>query len=173
MSEKSQNNIHANLLQGLQAEDHKTVIDSIKQLRQSGKLSDITVLFDLLVSNKNEDVQHEILSLLNDVKDKNAVEIIVDAIRDAKYASIQKEIVSICWESSLDFSPYVAVFVDVLIEAEFMTAFEAFTVIENFTEVIEENLRIEQQDKLKDAIPVAQEERKGMLHEAIHILGGE
>lgn len=173
MSEKSKKEVHSSILLGLKSNESKVVIDSINQLRDAGELGDILVLVDILLDSSNEEVQHCILKFLADIKEKSAAKIIMDAITDDKYNSIQKELVGICWESSLDFSPYVSVFVDILIHAEFMTSFEAFTVIENFTEKIHEEIKIEEQDKLKDAIPEAVEDRKGILHEAIHLLEQE
>jgi len=170
MSEKNKKELHSKIISGLKSNDTKVVNESIHQLREEGQLQDIVILFDLLLKQPSEEIKDTILKFLADIKDKKADQIFVNAITEEKYSSIRKEITGICWQSSIDFTPYVSVFVDVLIQSDFETAFEAFTVIENFTSKINEDEKILQQDKLKDAIPVAAEEVKGMIHECIHIL---
>ncbi|GAB7086189.1 hypothetical protein [Marinifilum fragile] len=170
MTDKAKKAIHDKLVSELQSSDYKTVTKSINQLREEGQLEDIVLLFDLLVRNDDEEVKNTILKFLADIKDKKADLIFINAILNDKYKTIQKELTGICWQSSIDFTKHVSVFTDLLIKSDFETAFEAFTVIENFTEKIEPEKRIEEQDKLKDAIPNAPEEMKGMIHECIHIL---
>ncbi|MDQ2180429.1 hypothetical protein [Marinifilum sp. D714] len=170
MTDKAKKALHDKLVSELQSSDSKTVTKSINQLREEGQLEDIVILFDLLVKNKDEEVKSTIWKFLADIKDKKVDLILIDAILNEKYKSIQKELTGICWQSSIDFTKHVSVFTDLLIKSDFETAFEAFTVIENFNEKIEADKRVEEQDKLKDAIPSAPEEIKGMIHECIHIL---
>ncbi|WP_421919033.1 hypothetical protein [Marinifilum sp.] len=170
MTDKAKKALHDKLVLGLQSSDVKTVTESINQLREEGQLDDIVILFDLLVKSNDDSLKDTILKFLSDIKDKNADSIFIDAILDEKYKSIRKDLTSTCWQSSIDFTNHISIFTDLLIESDFETAFEAFTVIENFTSKIEKNKKIEEQDKLKDAIPNAAEEVKGMIHECIHIL---
>lgn len=170
MTDKAKKALHDKLVSELQSSDSKTVTKSINQLREEGQLEDIVILFDLLVKSTDEEVKNTILKFLADIKDKNADLIFIEAILNDEYKSIQKELAGICWQSSIDFTKHVSVFTDLLIKSDFETAFEAFTVIENFTGKIESDKKIEEQDKLKDAIPNAPEEIKGMIHECIHIL---
>jgi hypothetical protein len=54
--------------------------------------------------------------------------------------------------------------------SDFEISFEAFTVIENLSEKISEEIKPVEMAKLKDAISGASPEKKGMIHEAIHII---
>nr|WP_320119114.1 hypothetical protein [uncultured Marinifilum sp.] len=170
MSEQQKKEQHKKLISDLQSKDIKIVSKSISQLREEGKPDDIELIFDLLLNQKDEDIRDILLKFLGDIKDKKAGLIFVTAIKNEKYLPIRKMLIELCWQSSIDFSSFVDVFVDILIQSDFEIAFEAFTVIENFTGKIDEDLKILQQDKLKDAIPTAAEEVKGMIHECIHIL---
>lgn len=170
MSEQQKKEQHKKLISDLQSKDIKIVSKSISQLREEGKPDDIVLIFDLLLNQKDEDIKDILLKFLGDIKDKKAGLIFVTAIKNEKYLPIRKMLIELCWQSSIDFSSFVDVFVDILIQSDFEIAFEAFTVIENFTGKIDEDLKILQQDKLKDAIPTAAEEVKGMIHECIHIL---
>ncbi|MGQ1909376.1 hypothetical protein ACT3CE_06270 [Marinifilum sp. RC60d5] len=170
MSEQQKKEQHKKLISDLQSNDIKIVAKSISQLREEGKLEDLEIVFDLLLNQPNEEIKDILLKFLGDIKDKKAALTFVNAIKNEKYLPIRKMLIEVCWQSSIDFSPFADVFVDILIQSDFEIAFEAFTVIENFTGKIEEDFKILQQDKLKDAIPTAAEEVKGMIHECIHIL---
>ena len=170
MNEKNKKELHTAILTGLKSKESKVVIDSINQLREEGKPEDIAILLDMLLVNHDEEIQHTILKFLADIKDKKAGQIFMDAIANEKYKGIRKNLVGICWESSIDFTDYVPTFIDLLIESDFETSFEAFTVIENLTGVIPEDVKEKEKSKLKEAIADAAENRKGMLHEAIHII---
>jgi deoxyribose-phosphate aldolase len=170
MTDKAKKALHDKLVSGLQSSDAKVVTESINQLREEGQLEDIVILFDLLMKSKDDDLKDTILKFLADVKEKKADKIFIDAILNKKYKTIRKDLTGICWQSSIDFTKHVEVFTGLLVNSDFETAFEAFTVIENFTGKIDADKKAEEQNKLKDAIPNASEEIKGMIHECIHIL---
>ncbi|PCH71168.1 MAG: hypothetical protein COC06_01935 [Bacteroidales bacterium] len=170
MSNISKKDLHNAIITGLNSTDNKVVLDSINQLRKDGKTEDITLLLDLMISNSNTEIQSSIHKFLADLKNQDSDKIILEAIANEKYITIKKILVSICWEASVDFSKYITTFVDLLIESDFETSFEAFTVIENLTEKISEESKPVEMKKLKDAIPEVSPEKKGMLHETIHII---
>jgi len=170
MSNISKKDLHNTIILGLNSTDNKVVLDSISHLRENGKPEDITLLLDLMISNSSRDIQVAIHSFLADLKNQNTDKIIIEAIGNGKYIALRKILVSICWESSIDFSTYISTFVDLLIGSDFETSFEAFTVIENLTEKISEEIKPAEMTKLKDAISEASSEKKGIIHEAIHII---
>lgn len=170
MSNISKKDLHNAIILGLNSTDNKVAIDSINQLRKNGKPEDITLLLDLMISNSSGEIQSVIHSFLADLKNQDSDKIIIEAVGDDKYIAIRKILVSICWETSIDFSKYISTFVDLVIESDFETSFEAFTVIENLTEKISEEIKPAEMAKLKDAISGASPEKKGMIHEAIHII---
>ncbi|MUP38246.1 BTB/POZ domain-containing protein [Labilibaculum euxinus] len=170
MSNISKKDLHNSIILGLSSLDNKVVLDSINQLREEGKPEDITPLLDLMISNSNKEIQSAIHNFLADLKNQDSDKIIIEAIADEKYLTIRKILISICWETSIDFSKYISTFVDLLIVSDFETSFEAFTVIENLTEKISEEIKPVEMAKLKDAISGASPEKKGILHEAIHII---
>jgi hypothetical protein len=170
MSNISKKDLHNAIILGLNSTDNKVVLDSIDQLRKDGKSEDITLLLDLMISNSNTEIQSAIRSFLGDLKNQDSGKIIIEAIGNDKYFTIRKILVSICWETSIDFSLYISTFVDLLIVSDFEISFEAFTVIENLSEKISEEIKPVEMAKLKDAISGASPEKKGMIHEAIHII---
>lgn len=170
MNNISKKDLHNTIILGLNSTDNKVVLDSINQLRKDGKSEDVTLLLDLMISNSSREIQSAVHSFLADLKNQDTDKIIIEAIGNDKHIAIRKILVSICWEASINFSKYISTFVDLVIEADFETSFEAFTVIENLTEKIPEEIKTTEMAKLKDAISEASSETKGMIHEAIHII---
>ncbi len=158
------------ILADLKSVDKKTIDETLTHLREKGKVSDLTPLLDLMVTTTDSEVLNSCIKFWADIKKNMAKPIIMQAITDKKYAAIQKEMVGVCWQSSIDFTDNVSTFVDLMIHSDFETAFEAFTVIENLTGNINEDIIEQEQIKLKNAIASAPEQLKGMMHEAIHLL---
>lgn len=158
------------ILSNLQSEDSLMVIKTIKELRETGNSSYIPVLIELLHSTDNPEIKQRIIRLLAELKYSDAIPRIVEAIQDKKYASELKELVSVCWENGLDFSQYLSMFVDLVIESEFMVAFEAFTVIENMVGKIEDSYKAEQVEKVKKAMTTAGAEKMTLLEDLVHII---
>lgn len=108
-----------------------TVLDALQSLKEVGNKNYLPIMFELLVSNTEPDIVKEICKLLGTVKDQTTVPAFVEALQDAKFKTIQKEILIACWQNGLDYSTYLEVFVDIIINEEWALAFEAFTLIEN------------------------------------------
>jgi len=154
----------------LNIKDDKAILENIEKLRSKGNINDLPAILDYLVAPSNAVVEKALFNFIFDIKDKKAVEPVVAAIQNPKYQGIQHKLIEMCWQSSLNFSTHLGLFVNLLIEGNFEIAFEAFTVIENMEESLEPEMKQKEMSKLKDAISTASEERKGMLHEAFHII---
>lgn len=154
----------------LNSKDNKVILESIEKLRSKGNINDLPAILDFLVAPNNPEVEKALYNFIFDIKDPKAIEPIAAAIQNSKYQNIQKKLIEMCWQSSLNFSNHSGLFVDLLIDGDFEIAFEAFTVIENMEESIELSVKETEMSKLKNAISSAQEDRKGMLHEAFHII---
>lgn len=170
MQNQDKKDTHKKLITDLNSKDNELILNSIKALREEGISSDIPILINLLNENSDPEIQKYIRNLLIDIKDSAANELIIEAIKDQRYSDLRKDLVSICWESRLDFSNYLEVFINILIDDNFLTSFEAFTVIENMTGNISDEEKKKHIQKLKDSIPDADSERKEFLHEAIHLI---
>ena len=154
----------------LNLKDNKVVIENIEKLRAKGSINDLPAILDYLTSPKNAEVEKALYNFLFDIKDPKAVDPIIAAIQNIKYKSIQKKLIEICWQSSLKFAEHIGLFVDLLISGDFEVAFEALTVIENMEENLDPKSKQNEMAKLKDAISTVNEDRKGWLHEAFHII---
>jgi len=170
MSGAMQSNTDKNILKGLESADSLRVIETLEELRVSGKVSDIPVLIELLHLSQNAEIKSKITGLFSNLKDSDAIPLIIDAIQNQKYAPEIKELVSSCWENGLDYSNYLSLFVDLLIENEFLVAFEAYTVIMNMIAKIDQAKIDFEIDKLEKVLPKTSDEKKTLMLDVIDFL---
>uniref|UniRef100_UPI0032170B42 hypothetical protein n=1 Tax=uncultured Draconibacterium sp. TaxID=1573823 RepID=UPI0032170B42 len=107
------------------------VISAINIIKDKGNKEYLPLLFELLLSEPDAEITKEILLLLGTVKDKETIPVFIEALQKNKFIPLRKNILTTCWQNGMDFSSYLDVFVELVIEGEWEVAFEAFTVIEN------------------------------------------
>ena len=169
ISDHTQND-HNNLLKGLQSADYLNVIETLEELRVSGKTTDIPVLLELLHLSQNQEIRSKITGLFANLKDKEAIPFIVEAIHNQRYAPELKLLVSCRWENGLDYSNYLPLFVDLLIGSDFLVAFEAYTVIMNMTTTIDQAIIDIEIEKLDQAMHKTTEDKKVLMLDVIDFL---
>ena len=77
------------------------VLATIDSLREKGNKEYLPMLFDILVSAPEDEVQNAILKLLGTVKDKETIPVFIEVLRNEKYRGIRKEITASCWQNGL------------------------------------------------------------------------
>jgi hypothetical protein len=170
MTSDNTQNDHSNILKGLQTSDPLIVIESLEELRVSGKTSDIPILLEMLHGNTNQEIRTKITGLFANLKEKESVPLIIEAIQNQKYAPELKVLVSCCWENGLDYSHYLSLFVDLLIDSDFLVAFEAYTVITNMTSTIDQTKIDIEIEKLDRAMHSTTEDKKVLMLDVIDFL---
>ena len=123
--------INTELKNKLFSSDTNEVLVALNVIKEKGNKEYLPILFELLLSKPDTEIREEIIKLLGTVKDKDSIPSFIGALKDKKYTAVRKEILTTCWQNGLDFSKYMDVFVDLVIEGEWEVSFEAFTVIEN------------------------------------------
>lgn len=161
---------HKNILAGLQSADSLKVIETLEELRVSGKVSDIPLLIELLHLSSNPEIKSKITDLFANLKESDAIPLIVEAIQNQKYSPELKELVACCWENGLDYSNYLTLFVDLLIDSEFLVAFEAYTVIVNMTAKIDQTKIDIEIDRLEEAMKTTSDQKKALMLDVIDFL---
>ena len=119
------------ILKQLASNDMEVVKSAIEQIKQEGDISIASELLDILQQSQDTAVITNLTALLSDVKDSDLKTILMDKLINATSDTGKANILRICWESAIDFSEYLDVFVDMLLSEDFITALEASTVIEN------------------------------------------
>ena len=158
------------IVAGLQSNNQDDVLNTIKQLRDTGTSIYIPLLIELMHSTENAEIRERVFRLLSDLKHSDAIPLIIEAIENQKYSSDLKDLVSSCWENGLDFTSYLPIFVELVIKEDFLIAFEAFTVIENMDGYIAFKTKEEQIEKVKTAMHNAPDEKKQFLVDLVAII---
>ena len=163
-------NDHDTVLKGLHSADPDKVLVTLEAMRAVGKSSDIPILVELLQTSQEKEVKSKITSLFANLKEKNSIPYIIEAIKNEHYAPELRQLVSCCWENGLDYTKYLSLFVDLLIEKDFVVAFEACTVITNMTETIDQARIDAEIEKLDQAMKTTVEEKKVLMLDVIDFL---
>lgn len=126
----NKDNLNQELISGLNSSDESTVSETIRELRIHGNTEVLPDVFSLLFSKRMENIEDEIVNFLNDIKDQDAVEPFMDAVKIYRGKSPYDRLISACWQCGLDFSAYIDRFVELVLEEDYYTSLEAFSVIE-------------------------------------------
>ena len=148
----------------------EVVLEALKQVKSLGNRLYIPLLFDLLVSVTDPEVEKEIESILGTIKDKQTINSFMRGVEDDKYNSIRKKIITACWQNGLDFSTFLPVFIDLIISEDWEIAFEAFTVIDNLETLPDDPILNVSIEKIKNAIETASDQKKYFLNEILQKL---
>ena len=159
-----------NLLKGLELSDSLRIIETLEELRVSGKVSDIPILIEMLHLSQDPEIKSRISSLFGNLKESDAIPLIIEAIQNQKYAPELKELVSSCWENGLNYSNYLSLFIDLLIENDLEVAFEAYTVIMNNEHKIDQEIIDKEVERLEKALPAMSETKRQLMLDVIDFL---
>lgn len=170
MTSDHTHNEHNNILKALQSADSIVVIEALDELRVSGKTSDIPILVEMLHQSKNSEIKAKIAGIFANLKDKDSVPLLIEAIQNQKYAPELKQLVSSCWENGLNYTNYLSLFVDLLIRHDFLVAFEAYTVITNMETTIDQAKIDTEIEKLDQAMHTTADEKKALMLDVIDFL---
>jgi hypothetical protein len=159
--------IDSTIKEQLFSTDTKTVISAINSIKRNGNKLYIPVLFDLLSTQPEKEIEAEIKKLLATVKDIKTIDSFIEAVQNEKYKHILKTILIVCWQNGLDFSSYTPVFIDIIINEEWEIAFEAFTIIDNLEFVPEHEIVEVAIQKIEAALKTANEQKTYFLNEIL------
>ena len=143
------------------------VLEALNQVKSVGNRFYIPLLFDLLVTQPEQEVENEILKILGNVKDKETVNSFMRGIEEEKYRSIRKKILTSCWQNGLDFSTFLPVFIDQIINEDWEIAFEAFTVIDNLEFLPGDPILSLSIQKITNALESANSQKQYFLNEIL------
>jgi hypothetical protein len=146
------------------------VIATLEEIKFSGNSKLLPFLIELLHVSKNEEVKTQVYNILAELKHSDSIPLLIEAIQNGKYKNEQEMLIRSCWENGLDFTPFISVFVELVIKGDYMTAFEAFTVIENLEGNITNELSAYLLSMLKHGLDGAVNERKVLIFELIQFI---
>ena len=109
----------------------ETTFSALKIIKERGNKLYLPILFDLLATNPEYEIKKEIGNILGTIKKADTIPVFIEALQTKRYKSIRKTLLTACWQNGLDYRPFLPLFVELVIDEDWETGFEAFTVIEN------------------------------------------
>ncbi len=161
------NKIDENIKINLFAPKTEVIVEALKQIKTAGNRLYLPLMFDLLLSEPEEEIKKEIQNILGTIKDKQTVNSFVRGIENEKYKPIRKNILTACWQNGLDFSTFLPVFIDQIIVEDWEIAFEAFTVADNLEVLPGEPVLSISKEKIKKALDSVTDQKQYFLNEIL------
>ena len=119
------------LIEQLYSSNEEVALTAIKTIEEKGNLDYIPELLMAYENTESAEIQKKIANLLNDIKDAKAAPFFVEFIQKDVSEDILSMVLTSCWSSGIDYSSFIDVFVEIVLKANYLTAFEALTVIDN------------------------------------------
>ena len=157
-------------IEAIRSNNRTAILATLSDLRSGGHVSILHELLNLLLISEDEEIRSGITSLLNDLKEQEAAEILAKSIADPGFLDIQTILVAACWQNGLVYGEYISTFVDVVISGNYITAIEAFTVIEEAIGEVEEKQRKKLVTKLKASISELDNEKQALIAELVKVI---
>ncbi len=149
---------------------HDVILETIGQLRSSGSPEILPEVIELISSDVSEEITDACVSLLNDLKNKKSAAFIPEAIRQNRKRKNLDRIVAACWQNGHDYSKDIDLFIDLVLKEDYMTAIEAFTVVEENIHLISLAERERKAQDLESRFGETSEEKRGLVRELISVI---
>lgn len=146
------------------------VISLIQDFRENGDLFIVEPLIEMLFAKRSKNLNNSIYEFLIDIKDQASVPIIARSIRNHISEENVAGLVSVCWQSRLDFSAELPIFFDILCNGDYLVAFEALTVIENSLGGLNKDQLNLHLDYLKQNLNNTKEDKQPLLVEMVKLI---
>jgi hypothetical protein len=153
------------LLIDLSSDSESKITTAVLELASVGELEVIPELINILKENANPVRQKLISKLLSDIQISGATEVFVEILRKEDNQETLRLILPILWESRLDFSVYLADFVELSVSGDYLVALDCLTLMENMPGPFSESQLLESQLHLKEFIENKErcDERKAQI----------
>lgn len=161
---------HKKTIEKLYSAKEEVALDAIKTLRETGDPTVVPFVVQLYISTDNPKIERALENFLKDIKDQEAAKTLAEAIENPKNNDKLTQLVSICWQTPLNFGPYIDVFVKVAIEKDYQTTIEAFTVVEEALPYAAPHKISSEVERLKDKLPTIPKEKQLLIKELINTM---
>lgn len=161
MSENSK--VIQEILTNFKSSDSKIVLEAIKLNRKEGNSNTFKALLELLRDTDEPIVEASVIEFLYDLKDEESIPHLIAAIQNEEFSFYHSFLVATFWQSAIDGSDNLELFVKVAIKGDYMTSLEALTVIENFDSAYPQDELLDLESDLIEAIENEEDEDKKAL----------
>lgn len=145
------------IIEDLNSGNDAKIIQALEAISEYGNAEMLSHLINLFVSNPSKEVLGLLEKVLFNLKDPNVIPALIDLLKSDAHAANRAAIMSVIWQSGLDVSEHVVLFTNIAIAGDYMTAFEALTVIDS--------QEVFQEEQLQESIKMLDKalERKGEI----------
>jgi len=157
----------------LKSEKINEIEKGIKLANTKGTIDEVSLICKLLVHPKKDIFETSVIELLSSIKIKESNQEIIESLQSFIEQKLDlRALVQVCWQSQLDFTQYLDLFVDIFISEDYLTSIESFTVVENILSdySYKEDFLIEQVDKIKDNLSKMDEQKLLLAKELLLVL---
>jgi len=166
-----QRKLNNEIIRRLRSDKPGMVIPVLNHLRQSVHASEyLQEIFNLLYQTSDSNTRRELALFLSDIKDPAAVPKIIAVLNDKKYRPVWSILTASCWQSGLDYSNNLDTFIRLLLEEDYMTALEAFSVIEQSLHHLQEKKMKIHRQQLIDGLKEVDKDKAPLVREMIKIM---
>lgn len=151
-SSKKQSLVIKKLIDDIKSGNSSKISAALKMLQTNGDISVLRPISEVLLTDLSHATEQEIINFLSDLKVSDAAEEMMEIIMDESFLSKRQLLLTTIWNSKVDYSNYIADFVEIACEGNFMEALECLTIIENMEGPFQEQYILESQLHLKDYI---------------------
>ncbi len=138
------------IITDLNSNDEKKISKAVKSLEAHGNSTVIKPLSDCLLQEISRKNKTEIIELLCSLKDSSSRVELMEVLDDDKYLAIRQTILTVIWNTKIDFSDYIDEFVFIAIHGSFLEAIDCLTIIENLEGPFMEEDLLESESHLKN-----------------------
>jgi hypothetical protein len=154
----------------LNAKNNKEILHTLSEIKQTGQASIIPLVVRLLDNHTNDEVHREVIGLLGQLKEKEVIPYIINELRSEPTNQYRTELIMTCWQSGLDYSEHIYLFVEAFIYGDFQTAIESFSVIEEWIHNTPKDTIEASKELLLDNLKQVSEEKKSFYLELIKLV---
>jgi hypothetical protein len=158
------------IIKDLWSADDLLVLKTLQKLRTSGNLTYMPDLLNLLGRTSSEIIEKELIRFLADIKEKGVVSFVVAGLKEPGLEKARAGILSAIWQSGLDYSAYLDLFIKLFLEGDYMVALESFTVIEQSLEHLSDGDIAEERKNLMDGLENISEDKIPLARELVNLL---
>jgi len=137
------------MVEDLSDKDLKGKIKELRSLSQPGLTS---LLIDRWYHTNDELLSTDLYQFFLDTKNQTELDYFIEAIENESYLEKQSDLISVLWQSSLDASDHIEKLVTIAIQGDFMTIIEVGTVIESFELGFEEQVILDAEYLVSEAM---------------------
>jgi len=135
----------------LRSNDSTKISEALTDIENNGDSSVIFPLADLLLTDIEEKKYYKnIVSIFSSLKDSASASVIMDVLHSEIHLPIRQVMLSCMWNTTLDYSEYVADIVKIACWGTWTESFDCLTILENIREEIQEKHLLEAQWNLKE-----------------------